>query len=329
MYSTCLFCNQSLGANQSVEEFPVGRRLAFDQRRGRLWVICRKCEKWNLTPLEERWEAIEECEKLFRDARKRVSTDNIGLARLDEGLELIRIGNPLRPEFAAWRYGDQFGRRFRKYLVTAGVGGGLYSILATAGIVGVWGGSFLLTGLMLLHNGRDVFVSRRTIARVPDGDGEQLNVRVQDAIESSIVPGEERYSWALKLRIGWRTREIVLQGDEARRVAARVVPHMNKIGAFKKQVDDSVDLIEECGGPERFLSWVARNPPKGFFADRHWLGVEMAVNEENERRALEGELAFLEAAWKDAEEIAAIADRLTLPREVNEKFDSLRDKNKR
>jgi len=41
----------------------------------------------------------------------RASTDNIGIARHPEGLELVRIGKPLRPEFAAWRYGDQFGRR--------------------------------------------------------------------------------------------------------------------------------------------------------------------------------------------------------------------------
>ena len=36
----------------------------------------------------------------------------------------------------------------------------------------------------------------------------------------------------------------------------------------------------------------------------------MAVHEEQERRALEGELAELEAAWQEAEEIAAIADTL-------------------
>jgi hypothetical protein len=36
----------------------------------------------------------------------------------------------------------------------------------------------------------------------------------------------------------------------------------------------------------------------------------MAANEDVERRALEGELAELEAAWREAEEIAAIADRL-------------------
>jgi hypothetical protein len=56
------------------------------------------------------------------------------------------------------------------------------------------------------------------------------------------------------------------------------------------------------------------------------LAIEMAVNEENERIALEGELALLELAWKEAEEIAAIADTLALPREVEEQFDELRRK---
>src|SRR3954471_5674881 len=105
MYSTCIFCHAPLGANEVVERFPVGRRLAFDAGRGRLWVVCRKCERWNLSPLDERWEAIEEGERLFRDTRLRVSTDNIGLARISEGLELVRIGSPPRPEMAAWRYG--------------------------------------------------------------------------------------------------------------------------------------------------------------------------------------------------------------------------------
>jgi hypothetical protein len=36
----------------------------------------------------------------------------------------------------------------------------------------------------------------------------------------------------------------------------------------------------------------------------------MAANEDIERRAMRGELDALEAAWKDAEEIAAIADEL-------------------
>lgn len=50
----------------------------------------------------------------------------------------------------------------------------------------------------------------------------------------------------------------------------------------------------------------------------------MAVNEENERIALEGELALLELAWKEAEEIAAIADTLAIPAQVEEQFEELR-----
>jgi hypothetical protein len=40
------------------------------------------------------------------------------------------------------------------------------------------------------------------------------------------------------------------------------------------------------------------------------LALEMAANEDIERRALAGELAALAAAWKEAEEIAHIADEL-------------------
>jgi hypothetical protein len=73
-------------------------------------------------PAEERWEAVEMCERLFRDTRVRVSTDDVGLAKHPEGLELVRIGQPMRPEFAAWRYGDQFGRRRKRALIYGGVG---------------------------------------------------------------------------------------------------------------------------------------------------------------------------------------------------------------
>jgi len=52
----------------------------------------------------------------------------------------------------------------------------------------------------------------------------------------------------------------------------------------------------------------------------------MALHEEAERRALEGELAELEIAWKDAEEIAAIADNLLLPESVETAFEAMKRK---
>jgi hypothetical protein len=49
----------------------------------------------------------------------------------------------------------------------------------------------------------------------------------------------------------------------------------------------------------------------------------MALHEAQERRALEGELAALEQAWREAEEIAAIADGLLLPARVHQVLDRL------
>jgi len=46
------------------------------------------------------------------------------------------------------------------------------------------------------------------------------------------------------------------------------------------------------------------------------LALEMVLHEEQERVALEGELAALETAWREAEEIAAIADNLLVPSET-------------
>src|SRR5881394_2868182 len=75
MYATCLYCHTNLGSNESIEVFQVGKRLAYDERNGRLWVVCGTCGRWNLTPLDERHEAIETCEKLFRASPLRVTTD--------------------------------------------------------------------------------------------------------------------------------------------------------------------------------------------------------------------------------------------------------------
>jgi hypothetical protein len=50
----------------------------------------------------------------------------------------------------------------------------------------------------------------------------------------------------------------------------------------------------------------------------------MALHEEAERRALEGELADLERAWQDAEAVAAIADNFLLPSTVDAQLRKLK-----
>jgi len=53
----------------------------------------------------------------------------------------------------------------------------------------------------------------------------------------------------------------------------------------------------------------------------------MAVNEDAERGAMEGELELLEMAWRDAEEIASVADDLLVPQETAEHLARLRAEN--
>ena len=322
MFKTCMFCKRPLGSNEVVESFPVGRRLAFDAARGRLWVVCKKCRRWNLTPLEERWEAVEDCERLFRGTKLRTSTEQIGIARHPEGLELVRIGKPLRPEFAAWRYGDQFRRRLRLAAVggvVAGAGGvALVSLPISSGVLLVgWWGLF-------------AWLQQRPLARVRvasdavEGDNleaAQVVAFNQNAVRSiRLVPDEGESGFAVDVVKRWQKARF--KGRDAERVAAAIVPHINGAGGSRRSVQKAVRQIEADGHPARFLKRVARDTDRGgrgapgsiwALPQPTKLALEMALHEEQERRALEGELWILEQAWKEAEEIAAIADSLLVP----------------
>lgn len=321
MYSTCMFCNRSLGTNQVVETFPVGRRLAFDAQRGRLWVVCGACERWNLSPIEERWEAVETLEGIFRGTRIRVSSENVGLARHPEGLELVRIGEPLRPEFAAWRYGDQFGRRRRKSILY-GVGGA--AVLGTVLVGGVAAG--VIGGALLGQSGNfvSIFLNSRTLAKVRSPDGSVLKLKRPDLAKTRIELVEG--GWDLVLAKG--SKEHRYSGEEARKVAGVVVARINRSGARKQSVQDAVRRLDHFGSLDAVIRYAAETESRSRFKSRTGhlaqvpvpmrLAVEMALHEEQERRALEGELWLLERRWKEAEEIAAISDSLLLPEGTEE-----------
>ena len=343
MYSTCLFCNQPLGTNSIFESFPTGRRLAFDAAKGRLWVVCRKCERWNLSPLDERWETIEQAELHYAETRRRVATGQIGLARLSDGTELVRIGEPLRPEFAAWRYGDQFGRRRRRQMLIAGGGlavlGGLVVGGATIGVsLGGFGWAISQFGHVIVQGSEET-----VIARVRTDAGAVLPVRRRHLAETTISRGSDG---TLAIDLRYKNGQSRFEGPEAMRIASLVVPKVNRFGGSRQTVADAVRHIEAVGGPERYVEQVAQRGEvlTAVRGKRHRfgrkgrvgktglygltmverLGLEMALHEDAERRAMTGELALLEAAWRDAEEIAAIADDMFLPESVKSSLDRLK-----
>jgi len=332
MYSTCTFCHAPLGSNEMLEHFPVGRRLAFDAAKGRLWVICGACRQWNLSPLDERWEAIEAAEKLHRDTRLRVATEQMGLARLRDGTELIRIGQPLRPEFAAWRYGERFTMRWKRYTaLSVAVGGGAYLVGPLTGL----GFSMLpYYGVTWIQRG---FAARRVIARVEDAHGPIAITLPNAQIARIEAAPDDPLGWRLSIphlrrdaQVGRFLRDAgefaprhTFSGEVALEVARRILPHVNQSGARRGTVAEAVQLLEESGDLKhtfsRAATAVGRDPmgdpsrELGVLPPAVRLALEMAAHEDVERRALEGELAALEAAWKEAEEVAAIADSLTLP----------------
>ena len=326
MYQTCIFCKKPLGSNEVVESFPVGRRLAFDASKGRLWVVCTRCQRWNLTPLEDRWEAVEDCERLFRATPMRASTENIGIARHREGLDLVRIGEPQRGEFAAWRYGDQFRRRFRRQLAWAGAMGGCVLIggsgfvslpLAVASVVGF--GVYPALAWEYLRPRTKVRMDAN-MADGPDTPGHVIRFSLRDLRSVRLLPNDDEPGFKVEVLRGMRKARFL--GEDARRVAASIVPHLNGWGGSRLSVQRAVQEIESEGHPSRFVThvaelgyrdWRGRSGYIRSIPDTTRLAVEMALHEEQERRALEGELWILEQAWKEAEEIAAIADDLLLP----------------
>jgi hypothetical protein len=356
MYSTCIFCHRGLGKNESVEQFPIGRRLAFDPARGRLWVVCRNCERWNLTPLEERWEAIEQCERLFTGTKLRVSTAEIGLTRLRDGLELVRIGAPQRPEMAAWRYGDQFGRRRRRHLMQSGVLSiamlGLYSVGPLAGAV--IGGTALFH---VVNFSRQIYKHRRARVRLTL-PGERTAIALRDEDLSRVWIGPAADGWSVNLSYGAGIGSIVrparqsfrivdhremriarLTGDDALRAIEQLLPAINASGAGRAAVESAIGMLESAGDRDAlFRRWIMPRVDKATLRRRDpsptlrlsafpreaLLAFEMATHEESERRALEGELSILEAMWRDAEEIAAIADSLLVPAETQRRLDDAR-----
>ncbi len=378
MFRRCLFCHRDLPANEGLEHFPVGRRVAYDPGRGRLWAVCPACRRWNLAPIEERWEALEELEKAVKDRARLLSqTDNIALLRAGE-LDIVRVGRANLTEEAWWRYGTELVRRRRTYqLLTAAGVGGVLALMAggVAAGVGVFGGWWALTrlGKQAPRIGRTVkfgrtawrgravcprcgselvripFNLRGVLIPTPDGEGEvALGLRCltcdygHDAGRAvgAIMAGMPAQAWSM-LGTGLARRDergriqakiwvpswertvhrqsaagdpaadsgFLITGVEAEHLLRRVLAYQNFAGAKEDQVRRATSLIQSAGSAPTLAQSVARagHPLESMDATQA-IALEIAINEDRERRLLELELAALEQRWKEEEEIAAIVD---------------------
>jgi len=284
----------------------------------------------------------------------RVSTENIGLARVADGTEIVKVGRPGRSEFAAWRYGEQMVRRLRKFVAlgTAGIASSAWVVLAPKtlpilpGILAIPGGLVTMLALpQALAWLSRYYRNRRIIAKPDLESGDILIVRFGHLPSAQLITSlavEDDVGWSVRVKHDKGFAEF--QGQRALGITGKILAQVNRLGATASAVQCAVERLESAGGCGALFPQIAleaqqrpftvfqhpegENPPGTIrslpYRDR--LALEMATHEESERRALEGELDALEDAWREAEEIARIADSLAVPDAVEEDLRKLRIK---
>ncbi len=332
MYTRCLVCATPFEANEALEHLPMGRRLAFDPGRGRLWVICRTCKRWSLTPIEDRWEALEELEKLTTDrARLLSSTDNISLLRA-ERLEIVRVGKANLSEEAWWRYGRELASRRASYKKLSLAG----TLAAGAVAAGGWatGGMTFLGMWFIMGHAPDSLTDAARWMRFGgaawrgrkacEGCGHTFkSLTYRDRGGLGLFPGEQPGQVDLVYRCPkcgrYRDGGIRLTGEAADRTLRRVLAYHHFAGASERRVKSAALLIQEAGSPKDLARIVVKDGRRlGDLQRTGAIALEIAANESAEEHLLKLELAELEAHWKREEELAGIVDGELTPLPVLE-----------
>jgi len=307
MYTTCAFCNAKLDGDGGPSGLGVGRRIAFDEFKGRLWVICPKCARWNLTPLDDRLERIETVARAAREAKLLAATEQVALLRW-QVYDLVRVGKPPRIELAPWRYGERLKARQQerlKYVIpltVAAVGLGIAANVAAGGSLGVfvWNLHRLGEGLYITVVGnRKVNLAEPPIC---PSCGTLLELRAKHVQHARVVPDAHADIAVIVSCPRCRQEAAQLTGSDAHAVLRQGLSYLNARRAGRRRAEEAAQVVDHAGGPDRLIQDVARRELtlRSLRPERR-LALEMAVDEQAEVQELEHE-------WRDAEELADIAD---------------------
>ncbi len=325
MYRRCLFCRKEFRKNRILGNLPRGRNFAFDPVQGRLWAICRHCHRWNLVPVEDRGDALQELERMARDHARVVSeTAHVSLLRTRD-LDLVRIGSAGLSERVWWRYGTELRRRHHQVTSPSGrVSSYTFGAMAYLGQA---------LGLTEMHMG----VTWETL---PTADIQRWRKFGWAAwygrercefCNSVLTTLRFDTSWWIypvvrpdgSIALGvpcprcdpWTPEKIyTVQGDEAAGVLRRVLAYQHVTGAGEGMLSDASRAIEDEGSPESFMSRTADGAASLWrMGPTRTVALEIALNESLERRMGRLEAMALEQMWRREEELARIVDEELTP----------------
>ncbi len=301
MYSRCLVCGASFPEGRVLEHLPRGDRVAYDIHKGRLWLVCRSCRRWSLLPLESRWEALEELERLVSgEARLLSKTDNISLFGAGP-LEIVKVGSADLAEESWWRYGRQLPDRSRLSRWTPPL------IRRLRFGVFAWVGQGACPECAYVF--RDLLLADRQILIVRPEEG----LGDPGGTEGSESPGAAGGAFSITRRCP-RCRDaqrggLHLTGIEAELTLARVMAFQNQTGESQVTVEAAARLLRDPEGPASLVRLLSRHGrPLGDLQPMGLMALEITVNAARERTLMKLEVEALQARWRREEELAAVMD---------------------
>lgn len=307
MFRSCAFCNAAFDGDGGPSGLGVGRRLAFDEWKGRLWVVCPRCSRWNLTPFDDRLERIEAVARAASQGRIAASTEQVALIRWQR-YDFVRVGKPPRVELATWRYGERLRNRQRERmkvvvpLTIAAIGLGIAANVAAGGGFGVvvWNIHRIADGIYLrIVGGRKVMLGEPPICA---SCGTVMELRARHVQHARVVPDRHAEMAVLLSCPRCRREGAQLTGAEAIQVLRQGLTYLNLTRAGRRKAEDAAREVDQVGGPDQLVRDIAkRELPLRALRPERGLALEMAVDER-------AEVEELERQWREAEEIADIAD---------------------
>lgn len=227
------------------------------------------------------------------------------------GCDIVRIGKPRRPELATWRYGERLKARRREHLkvyvpVAAVTVGAAITVDVLAG-----GSMAAMLGQLpaaIDYVTMSIVGSQKLPIESPvcDHCGALMVLRSKHLAHARVTSTAHEDLALLLSCPKCRAEGALLHGPDAENALRSGMTYVNlkRKRQIKKKAEAAAGYLERHGGPEVYLRNTIRLERKlGQLGGEEALALEMAVDER-------AELLELERQWRQADEIAEIADRM-------------------